>query len=249
MPLENLCSVPFSKEQVAIAVSHSALGAGHVGIGFHSAKDGPQVLHFAWHLKLETHNIPADLQTCWAAAAMSVPLLTSKQLVAYVRVVSRRKPSIKYGLGLMTAQGSFASNASYKQPKGNDGLTCASFVVEVLQGAMVSLVNLSSWRPDPLNLAWGEHVCTSLKSSGDAHVAAVRANVNGLRLRPFEVAAAAGLGHKAWPADFDHVQDPAKGIESDLVVVCPVEIAAAPGLVGVQPAPSQTTRPPKGFSR
>ena len=203
-------------------MSHSSMGAGHIGIGFHSVNDGPQVLHLAWHMNLQTQAIPIDLKTCWAAFAISMPLSASKQLVAFVRAVSRRKASIGYGLGFLSAAGSFAPNGSYKQPRGNDGLTCASFVVEVFRGAMVQLVNLSSWRPDPANIAWGEDVCKHLQgAASDEHVAAVRANVNGLRLRPFEVAGAARLGHQAWPAEFDHVQDPAKAIESDLVMLCP----------------------------
>ena len=213
MALENLCSVPFGREQVAIAVCHSHFGSGHVGLGFHSAKSGPQVLHLAWHLRLEVHDIPAGLKTCWAAFAIAIPPMASKQVVALVRAVARRGASISYGLDFLAARGSFSANGNYKAPKGSDGLTCASFVVEVLRAAMVSLVNLPTWRSDPLNVAWGNKVCSQLVAQGADHIEAVQKNVTGLRLTPFEVAGAAQLGAAAWPAEFDQVQAPAAEIE------------------------------------
>ena len=228
MAFANLNAVPFGAGQVAIAIAHSAYGGGHIGLAFHSAKAGPQVLHLSWHRKLEAHAVPDGLQTCWAADPLSVPPSASRQLVALIRAVAARGATINYGINFVAARGSFGANGSYKPPKGSDGLTCATFVVEVLRAGMVDLVKSNSWRQSPENVAWGNSVCEELAKAADAeHVAAVRRNVNGLRLRPFEVAGAAQLGPERWPVDFDSAQQPASEAASQLPEICPPPLQPA----------------------
>lgn len=221
MAFANIHPVPFGPDQVAIAISHSALGSGHIGIGFHSAKAGPQVLHLAWHHLLQTHAIPAELKVCWAVDALCVPPSASRQLVALVRAVSSRGPTINYGINFVAARGSFSSNGGYKAPKGSDGLTCATFVVEVFRAGMVNLIDTTTWQPSAANLAWSGTVCSELsKVATPEHVVAVRKSINGLRIRPVEVAGAAQLGPKRWPADFTSVQQPARDAFIELAGIC-----------------------------
>lgn len=222
MVLSKLCLIPFGNDQIAIAVSHSAFGAGHIGIAFHSVKEGPQVLHLAWHLKQYVDSIPAGLSACWGAFPLLLPPAASKQVVAFVRAVAKRDPPIGYGINFITSKNSFSANGRYIPPKGSNGLTCASFVIEVLRGAMINLVDLASWRSDPLNVEWGDKVCLELSKSAElAHVEAVKRDVSGLRLRPTEVAGAATLDRKLWPANFDAVQAPAEDVATALVALCP----------------------------
>lgn len=224
MAVVNLTSIPFAVDQVAIAVAPSDFGGGHIGLGFHAAKTGPHVLHLAWHRTLQSHAIPQSLRLCWAAEVLNVPPSASRQLVALVRVVAARLPTINYGINFLAARGSFVSGGAYKAPKGSDGLTCATFVVEVLRAGMIDLVKTDTWRSSPSNVAWGERVCAELaRTPGagiDEHVIAVRRNVNGLRVRPFEVAGAAQLDRKQWPATFDDVQPPAEAVEAQLKAIC-----------------------------
>lgn len=222
MAFANLIGVPFSAGQVAIAVSHSHIGDGHIGIGFHSAKAGPQVLHLAWHQRLEVHAIPNELQMCWAAETLPTPPSASKQIAAFIRAVASRGPSINYGIDFLAARGSFSANGTYKAPKGSDGLTCSTFVVELLRACAVNVIKVETWKPSAENIAWGNLICDHLAKSVTAdHVAAVRKNVNGLRVRPFEVAGATHLGPEKWPADFESVQQPATNVGSELSGICP----------------------------
>jgi hypothetical protein len=222
MLLSNLCSIPFSRDQLAIALSDSPMGAGHIGIAFHSAKDGPQVLHLAWHVRLEVDAIPHELKTCWAAFALPLPPVASKQVVAVTRSIARRKALIPYGINFVASQNSFTANGAYSPPKGSNGLTCASFVLEVLRASRIDLIKSASWRSDPLNVQWGEQVCASLsRAAPTEHVEAVRRDISGIRLRPAEVAGAAMLGAKQWPADFEQVQEPASQVWAELNTVCP----------------------------
>jgi hypothetical protein len=222
MQLTNLCSLSFGKDQLAIALSHSPMGAGHIGIAFHSAKEGPQVLHLAWHVKLQTDAIPDELKTCWAAFILPLPPMASKQVVALTRVIAKRQARIAYGIDFQASENSFSANGAYSPPKGSNGLTCASFVLEVLRRGSVDLIKSSSWRANPLNVEWGQQVCDLLSQTAPPeHVEAVKRDISGIRLRPAEVAGAAALGANQWPADFDQVQEPASQVWNALNTVCP----------------------------
>jgi hypothetical protein len=225
MALKDLRSVPllFGENEIAIAVSHGLFGEGHIGICFYAAKDGPKVMHLAWHEQLRINVIPTDLQNCWAAATLGVPHAASKAIVGIVRSVAARGATIRYGLNFIAAYGSFSPTGKYKPPKGSDGLTCSSFIVEVLRAARVNLVKEDTWRAEIENTAWANRVCDLLiqKGADVDHVASVRKSINGLRMRPFEVAGAARLGPSSWPADFDSVQEPAAAVRIDLNAICP----------------------------
>lgn len=223
MEYANLCVIPFEKEQVVIAVSSSPLGGGHLGIGFHSVRNGPQVLHLEWHRRLRAHAIPAELVTCWIASPLNIPTGASKAIVALARAVATRGATINYGINFLSARGSFDPNGTYKPPKGSDGLTCATFIVELLRAGKVDLVKSENWKAHAANTDWANIVCNSLANTPSvdpAHVDAVRRNINGLRMRPFEVAGAASLDSKSWPAEFDDVQGPAKRVSEQLDQVC-----------------------------
>lgn len=223
MAYANLCTLSFAKDQVVIAVSKSDLGGGHVGICFHSAKNGPKVLHLEWHRKLRAHSIPMDLKSCWIASPLNIPNGASKAIVAFTRAVATRGPTINYGINFIAAKGSFDSNGTYKPPKGSDGLTCATFIVELLRAGKVDLVKSEDWKAHSANIVWANIVCKSLDNTAgvdQAHVDAVRRNINGLRMRPFEVAGAASLDSKSWPAKFDDVQGPAQHVADQLDHVC-----------------------------
>jgi hypothetical protein len=220
MTFENLRSIQFSKDQIVIAVSHSTFGAGHLGVCFHSAKEGPKLWHLAWHQMVKLDSIPDQLgSNCWAGAVLNVPPIMSKQLVAFIRAAASKSPTISYGLDFLGAKGSFAPNGAYKPPKGSDGLTCSSFVLEILRGGAANLIKSETWRESVENRAWAEKVCQYLRDPD--HVASVRKKINGLRLRPFEVAGASQIPHKQWPVDFDRVQAPAQQVEIELNQVCP----------------------------
>jgi hypothetical protein len=171
---------------------------------------------------LDVDAIPDGLKACWAACVLGIPPSASKQLVAFVRAIATRAVAINYAVDFVAAKGSFSINGKYKPPKNSYGLTCASFVVEALRGGMVDLVNEVTWREEPANVAWGHAVCDALAKTADPdHVASVRKSVNGLRLRPFEVAGACELGSAKWPVNFDDVQGPAAKVSAELLPICP----------------------------
>lgn len=221
--LEALCSVPFSREQVAVAVSHSQLGGGHIGLAFFTAGRIPSVLHLAWHRDLRIEGVPDELGACWAACVLPIPPKAAKQVVAYVRTVAARKAQIDYGIDFIGAMGSFTPQGAYRPPRGSTGLTCASFVLEVLRGASVVLVREETWMNLPANDQWAEEVCEMLMRTGASpdHIVAVKSSANGLRLRPFEVAGAGTLPPNQLPAGFNDVQVPSQVVAANLDQLCP----------------------------
>lgn len=223
MTFEILPAATFTKDQIAVALAHGMLDGGHLGIGFHSAKEGLKVVHLAWHKKLRVDAVPGDLSLCWVCTTVDLPPSASKQAVGIVRAVASRLPHISYGINLIAAKGSFSARGEYRPPKGSDGLTCATFVVEVLRAAAIPLVKSETWREDAKNIDWGNTVCNELakRNAPQDHIDAVRKNISGLRMRPYEVAGAANMPRANRPADFDSVQPEANGAEAFLQNYCP----------------------------
>lgn len=225
MTFESLQSVTFRNDQVAVALSHSNFGGGHIGIAFHHAKEGPKVVHLAWHKDLRVEAISPALKVCWVSTTLRIPPVASKAVVGIVRAVASRLPQVNYGINLIAAKGSFTLRGEYRPPKGSDGLTCASFVVEVLRAASVSLVKYETWRAETANNNWADQVCQGLAATQvpQSHIDAVQKNArNGLRLRPYEVAGAATMPARELPVDFDTAQPAAKEAEAKLLNMCPV---------------------------
>jgi hypothetical protein len=163
------------------------------------------------------------LKACWISSPLNIPSGASKAIVALARTVASRGATINYGINFIAAQGSFSANGTYKPPKGSDGLTCATFVVELLRAGKVDLVKSSDWKAYEANVAWANLVCQYLEKTVNIdmdHINAVRSNINGLRMRPFEVAGAAGIDPRCWPVDFEDVQAPAADVANQLRNTC-----------------------------
>lgn len=219
MEYANLAEIPFSEDKVAIALTTSPAGnTGHIGIAFYSSDKEPHVLHLAWHRELRKEAVSA-LKNSWIAAPLKIPSSASKQVAAYMQVVANHEYHINYGINLIDAMGSFAPDGTYTPSANSDGLTCATFVLEILRAQCIDLVDLGSWIAIPENIVWANLVCDSLEKYGadHIHIARVRGNINGLRLRPFEVAGAAQMGQKSWPCSFEGVQTSAANVEKQFL--------------------------------
>ena len=219
MPLERLEVLQISQDQVAIALSQGAFGEGHIGIAFRPSGQSPKVLHLAWHRRTCLHAIPNELEACWVGQVLPVPPLAGKAVVGIVQAVAAKLAPINFGINFIAAAESFDAHGAYKPPPGSDGLTCATYVLEVLRAGRVDLVDLSTWPETEENKIWGEAVCSRLADPN--HAAAVRRNASGLRLRPIELGGAARLGHSRWPVAFTDVQQPAADVQTELSGLCP----------------------------
>ena len=214
-------SLSIEPGQIAVGLTHGDFGA-HVGLIFHSAKDGLKLLHLRFHLDLVAEHYPPAFQ-CWIGTIPDLHKTNAKFLVGIARKIATRPPSIKFGINAFKANGSFDSNGRYHAPKGSDGLTCASFVAQLFRAYAIDLVDIQSWHERPEDVEWGNAVCDLLKKKGatDDHVAAVRGNINGIRLRAEEVAFAADVPSKERPVKFTEASIGGGGTIKKLQEVCP----------------------------
>lgn len=84
------------------------------------------------------------------------------------------------------------------------------------------LVDLTIWVSTPKNETWGRAIICLLRVPDvlEPHVKRVEANINGLRLRPEEVGAAAELSPKRRPASHAAVQEHAEQIFAQIQTDC-----------------------------
>lgn len=221
MPFISISDLSLARESVAVAVSDGAFGS-HIGIVFHSVKEGLQVLHLGWHHKLLIENLPQTPPQCWIAAVSPMPVETSKAFVSILRSLSKRLPQIKYGIDFMASKNSFDPAGRYKAPKGSDGLTCSTFVMELFRAAKLPLIKDETWPITADNTLWGQQICDLMerKKVDPDHIAHVRSNIKGLRIKPEEVAAASQHVIEGRPIDFETVTPGATQVMADLKRVC-----------------------------
>lgn len=214
--------VVLSEHEIALALFHSDFGGGHLGIVFNEKGNKLKLMELGWHHKLLVSDIPRP--KCGVAISLALPPAAGKAVVAVVRAISRKLPKISYGIDFIASKGSFVGSV-YSPPKGSTGLTCASFVSEVLRSAAVTLVQEITWEHSPSNLEWAAEVIRTLREHGadDKHVVAVEKGVNGLRLIPFELAAAATLPIEKRPASYSDVQQIAGELREHLNQRCPLK--------------------------
>jgi hypothetical protein len=222
MPFNGLAQLAVDREQIAIAISDGEFGA-HIGIAFHPANENLSLLHLLEHLVVRVE-LPANTNKCWAACVVDTPNVLGKQVVALIRAVAQKPPDIPYGLALASVHGSFDAAGNYVAPPGNDGLTCATFVSEILKGAGLNLVDLSTWPSNFENIVWGNSVIKFVEKRGasPAHLLTLGKNNKGLRLHPFEVAAAADSPRSAWPLDYATANGMVGAIKLALAQICPL---------------------------
>jgi hypothetical protein len=213
-------NVVLSEDEIALALFHSTLGGGHLGIIFNEKGNQLKVMELGWHHTFYVSDIPH--RSCGIAIPLTLPPKAGKSVVATVRAVSRKKPKISYGIDFIASKGSFVGSV-YTPPKGSDGLTCSSFVLEVLRSAAVPLIQEQTWTASDANREWAATVISFLRDSGaDAkHVDAVERGVSGLRLVPFELAAAASMPLEQRPASYSDVQAIAGELRNQLNTACP----------------------------
>jgi hypothetical protein len=208
--------------QVGVAISRGAFST-HIGLVFRDAQKNAKVLHLEWHKKVRTEDFPVPTpERCWIAVVPDIPATTAKSFVGVLRRVAKRQQHIPYGIGVLSAIGSFSPEGDYQAKKGRDGLTCATFVSELFRAVGVQMVQEAAW-PEGVNVDWANAVCEMLVKSGvDAdHVAAVRANASGLRIRPEELGAAGTAPYAQWPLTYEAATGGVDAVLGCLNMSCP----------------------------
>jgi hypothetical protein len=124
------------------------------------------------------------------------------------------------------------------------GLTCSSFVVEVLRGFHLDLIDESTWPSSDDNVKWANDIAAffadiagKFRTANQNQVAEMyegRAKViagdasQGLRLLPTEVAGAVSMAQAGWPVAYQDAQGPANLARTELSQAIATVMAAQP---------------------
>jgi hypothetical protein len=225
MPYASSLAINFEGEQIGIAISLGLFGS-HLGIAFHDEGGAKQLMHLAWHKDLRVDPFP--LQAKWAMSIMELPQIASSQAVALLRGLIEKyhvpDAGLDYGLNLLVGAGSIKADGAYSPVAGCDGFTCSSVVASIFESIGFPVVKLNTWEKSDFNLAWGNAVVCALRATGkpESHIQLVQQNVNGLRLRPEEFAAAAEFPFQDRPVIYPDIEARADEVFDEMTSVCGV---------------------------
>lgn len=195
----------------AVLIGQTGPDQRHVGILHRKQGSPPELLHLAWHCRLQNDaNIPGYM-SLWVLPNAKPRRL--RQLAAYCRRVwnTNRQGGVPYAFSrpdgaLDVTTGRFLIGPS------QFGLTCATFVLAVFHATGLQLVNYAEWPVDRLgDKEWQLAILEKLEGHSDnSHLEHVRSEIGSVRYRPEEVAAAATVAPPA--ATFQVVADLANSI-------------------------------------
>lgn len=106
-----------------------------------------------------------------------------------------------------------------KEP--GQGLTCATFIVELFNELGIPFINVGTWKVRSGDTEWAERILEAISHSmSPEHVEAQRNRIgNSVRVRPADIAAAGLLVHQQMEASlhFDQVAPVSAQVEADLL--------------------------------
>jgi hypothetical protein len=204
---------------IAVAISRTAHG-NHTGI---LVKQPGKVLffHLAWHMmfKCEDYKVLLDSNVFLVSKWVYFTSLTADDeirdiivppiIIGLEKVYEKSNGKIPYGLKFRDTK--FNSEGDFTLGSGENGLTCATFVVSFLDSMGVQLVDLSSWEQRDTDHDWKVAVISFMNNSGIplAHIANVAAEELNFRVRPEEVAVSSNFDENNLPATYNQCLTPA----------------------------------------
>lgn len=224
MPLQAASTVAIGPEDVAITLSHGALGA-HLGVAFRMEDGSAVIVDLAFHRLFRRQPYPGPAGM-WSAAIVPFPPVASSAIVSILRLMAEKLPGkgaagLNYGVNLKLSVGTVQPDGTHVPREGSDGHTCATIIAEAFRAARVPLVKAEEWVEAEEHVIWGEAIeCMLLawakvnpSSQAFAQAKVVKNNNKGFRLLPEEVAAAAQLPIGERPA-----------AQADLVKLAPASL-------------------------
>jgi len=207
--LEGNVSVPASAlpaKSFGVFLKRYRADGRHTGIVYRDADGRACLLHLAWHelLKFELANLAffADGSGGWVT--LPLPDERVDAIAEFCDLVAEANRSGRIPYAFNSPGSRFDPAAGTLQlGEGELGLTCSTFVVALLRSAGVNLVE-TAWPAREDDVAWQRTTVDRLRRHGApaAHVAAIEREIGCARIRPEEVAAAAGS--PSLPASFAH---------------------------------------------
>src|SRR4051812_15518518 len=133
---------PYDFRHLAVALRRISPNFNHTGL-LYRVEDSFSLFHLRWHC-----DVADEVQADSGYASVVVPVLEERAevTVQFVQLVSEscKKQQIPYAFRHMGATFDRGGQLLFKQ--GERGLTCATFVLAVLRGAGIELLDHASWQ-------------------------------------------------------------------------------------------------------
>jgi hypothetical protein len=181
---------PHTVSGVGVAI-HEKLS--HVGVLYRTSEgQAARVLHLAWHNQLKS-DLPSPNYPYWVRPW--IPEDRALVVAAFCRLIWRRANNAQVPYGFSRPSDFFDRSGDLISGPTKVGLTCASFVLAVFDGAGLPLVYLDDWpKATPADKAKQEELLNQLRRDSSVapdHVSALELEVGNIRYHPLEVAGAA----------------------------------------------------------
>lgn len=187
---------------VAVAINDDA---SHLALLFRLENDDQMsMLHLAWDHDLRNEVLPDHVARKYLAASLAIGPIRSKAIAHYCLEVyeANYANGIPYAFG--DPLGSFDGHRNFIPGTQRVGLTCASFVLAVLEQAGINIINRDGWGPNYDDSQFFQWVIRALRGEIENVPAAGRPDhadevqkqvaAGAVRYRPIEIAGAAASG-------------------------------------------------------
>ncbi|MGN7612698.1 hypothetical protein ACQZV8_11500 [Magnetococcales bacterium HHB-1] len=179
---------PFPKDQYfGVAIQVRSPGQYHPGLIYrHKIGEEALLCHFSTHFNSRVQPLPDYY--FWGYTPFS--LTEQREIATFTASIHRQKILVPYG---------FAYNPPYFTEQGDllpkplgEGLTCATFLLAILEAKGYSILDRKTWTIQPDDQTWRQQTLDALKDRGTEpeHLQAMTKIMdNALRYRPEEVVA------------------------------------------------------------
>ncbi|UWQ83534.1 hypothetical protein [Leisingera caerulea] len=194
----------------------------HCGIIYRPSEEEVRFLHLAFHYKLMDEKLN-DANCCadsglalWCAGSGLAPE-SQNVLAALACNIAEAKPGIPYAFD-MDGNVFDPDTGRLKPGPPGTGLTCASFVLAVMNTYGFRPIDFSNWPERAEDEPWQEKILELMTKTGasEDHLKAVRGTGLNTRFRPEEVVGAAAQDEKDWAFDQSKAVELAKEVLEDM---------------------------------
>jgi len=200
---------------VVVAILKTSHGNFHVGLLYRNPSTRePVVLHHPWH-RTPLQEDPDTSRYAWVENKLS-PLI-ARLIVARCRAVfEKNKEGLAYAFQY-SAETHFNGDGLLVSGKGNHGLTCATFILAVLNGCGIKILDESNWPHSSSDDPWAQEILAWLERFDPDHTALLgQCTEAWARFCPEDVAAASGLPIRSPPPGRAQVEPHGKAIAGQL---------------------------------
>lgn len=191
-------------ETVCVAIGRPIKSQNQLHIGFYykGADEKIKFLHLAWHYDLRKGD--PDNKYLWLEIPLD-PINRQHLAVVLELIYEANKNGIPYGICIDGA--GFSKEGNFTAEEHYAGLTCATFVIQVLHSQKIFIIDFSKWKHRQADKKWQIQILQKLSAiAPKEHIEYQRAKIlsGAARFKPEEVAVAATLPNP--PHGFEEIK-------------------------------------------